>query len=138
LCFQLRLWRGRCLLVEQPAWASTTATLPFASTGAEQTFTVPARVTSVHVVAVGGSGGTAFGPLASAGGFGRWVQRRRDRGHRGWRRRRLRYIRTVPAAASGSLNSRLLVAAGGGGGGEFGFLNTTAAGKRQKIVLRTA
>jgi hypothetical protein len=44
----------------------------------------------------------------------------------------------VPAAASGSLNSRLLVAAGGGGGGEFGFLNTTAAGKRQKIVLRTA
>src|SRR4051794_21854067 len=38
----------------------------FTYTGAQQTFTVPAGVTSLHVVAVGGEGGSASG----GGGFG--------------------------------------------------------------------
>ena len=44
---------GACLL--DPGSGVTTCT--FASTGAEQTFTVPAGVTSLHVAAVGGLGG---------------------------------------------------------------------------------
>jgi hypothetical protein len=52
------------------AWAET---VMFASTGAEQTFTVPAGVTLLHVVAVGGRGGAAAGSGYGgpyAGGFG--------------------------------------------------------------------
>ena len=36
----------------------TVITCTYASTGSEDTFTVPAGVTSVHVVAIGGSGGS--------------------------------------------------------------------------------
>jgi hypothetical protein len=43
------------------------ATETFPTTGGEQTFTVPVGVTSVHVVAIGGSGGTGSGV---AGGVG--------------------------------------------------------------------
>ncbi|HXD54233.1 MAG TPA: glycine-rich protein [Solirubrobacteraceae bacterium] len=43
-----------------PAGAVTTATFPY--TGAQQKFIVPAGVTSVHVLAVGGAGGNGFGP----------------------------------------------------------------------------
>jgi hypothetical protein len=44
-------------------------TVTFGFTGAEQTFPVPAGVTSVHVVAVGGRGGTGAGN-GSPGGMG--------------------------------------------------------------------
>ncbi|MGZ6693676.1 MAG: hypothetical protein ACXVHQ_40605, partial [Solirubrobacteraceae bacterium] len=43
----------------------------FASTGAEQTFVVPAGISSVHIVAVGGKGGGGNPNLgASRGGAG--------------------------------------------------------------------
>jgi glycine rich protein len=51
-------------------WSATPAlgaTQTFISTGAEQTFTVPAGVTSIHVVAIGASGG-AGGNSGGAGG----------------------------------------------------------------------
>ena len=51
-----------------PVARAGTQTATFASTGAEQTFTVPAGVSELHVVAVGGRGGPN-GSLAS-GGFG--------------------------------------------------------------------
>jgi hypothetical protein len=41
----------------------------FLPTGGEQTFTVPAGVTSLHMIAVGGKGG-AGGTSGGAGGFG--------------------------------------------------------------------
>jgi hypothetical protein len=41
------------------------ATQTFISTGTEQTFTVPAGVSSLHVVAVGGSGGTSSSAVAA-------------------------------------------------------------------------
>ena len=40
----------------------------FTSTGAEQTFTVPAGVTSIHVVAIGGAGGAAYSGYGGAPG----------------------------------------------------------------------
>jgi hypothetical protein len=56
------------LLAGAPATAGA-ETRNFLSTGAEQTFTVPAGVTSIHVIAVGASGGTG-GNSPVAGGFG--------------------------------------------------------------------
>src|SRR6267142_1622805 len=47
---------------------SGTTSCVFSSTGAEQTFTVPAGVTSVHVVALGAAGGS--GESGSGGGRG--------------------------------------------------------------------
>jgi hypothetical protein len=55
------------LLVGGTAQAATTT---FSFTGAEQTFTVPQGVTSLHVVAVGGRGGPGFGPLGGQGAPG--------------------------------------------------------------------
>jgi hypothetical protein len=52
-----------CVLVE-PAASAQATTQTFTYTGSEQTFTVPAGVTSLEVVAVGGHGGNA----ARAGG----------------------------------------------------------------------
>ena len=49
------------------ATAAGTTTCTFAPTGAEDTFTVPAGVTSLQVVAIGASGGTAFIGGASGG-----------------------------------------------------------------------
>src|SRR5205823_7904845 len=50
-----------CALMVPAAHAQAT-TQTFAYTGAEQTFTVPAGVSSVHVAAVGGSGGNTDRP----------------------------------------------------------------------------
>jgi hypothetical protein len=47
------------------------ATTVFSFTGIEETFTVPAQITSLHVVAVGARGGT--GPSGGVGGFGATV-----------------------------------------------------------------
>lgn len=49
-----------------PAGAATTTT--FLYTGAQQTFVVPAAVTNVHVLAVGGRGGNGLAPGGGAGG----------------------------------------------------------------------
>ncbi len=49
--------------------AQAATTTSFGFTGGEQTFTVPAGVTSIHVVAIGGRGG-AGGKGAPVGGFG--------------------------------------------------------------------
>jgi hypothetical protein len=55
----------------QPGAAAATTSTTFGGTGAEQTFTVPSGVTSIHVVAQGGSGGepdAAFRPPAGGAG----------------------------------------------------------------------
>lgn len=57
-----------CLGAVLPASAGA-ATETFLPTGGEQTFTVPAGVTSIKVIAVGGQGGTGGG-APNAGGFG--------------------------------------------------------------------
>jgi hypothetical protein len=54
-----------------PGASSSTATsCTYASTGAEQTFTVPAGVTAVTVAAVGAPGGTGANSTVGVGGFG--------------------------------------------------------------------
>jgi hypothetical protein len=57
-----------CIGIVLPASAGA-ETRTFLPTGGEQTFTVPSGVTSVHVIAVGGRGGTGSGAPAG-GGFG--------------------------------------------------------------------
>jgi hypothetical protein len=52
------------------AQAARASTVVFSSTDAEQTFTVPVGVTSVHVAAVGGHGGAGSDAEGGAGGFG--------------------------------------------------------------------
>ena len=59
---------GAALVAAQSAPAAPTSTR-FDFTGTEQTFTVPAGVTTVHVVAIGGKGGTGAGNTRE-GGFG--------------------------------------------------------------------
>jgi hypothetical protein len=51
-----------------PGRAAAATVRRFSFTGAMQSFVVPADVTGIHVVAIGGRGGTGF--LAPAGGFG--------------------------------------------------------------------
>ncbi len=55
-----------CLVAAGPALGQT---VTFGFTGGEQTFTVPAGVTSLHAVAVGGRGGAGFDNL-TLGAFG--------------------------------------------------------------------
>jgi hypothetical protein len=54
------------------ASASAATVVPFSYTGSEQTFIVPANVTSLHIVAVAGKGGAGrdFGFGSGPGGFG--------------------------------------------------------------------
>jgi hypothetical protein len=69
----LRLVVGGCVCLASCGAFGTGAafgdTATFNSTGAEQTFTVPVGVSTVHVVAVGGRGGTG-GLATDVGGFG--------------------------------------------------------------------
>jgi hypothetical protein len=58
---------GAELVAPTAAHATTTV---FASTGAEQTFTVPLGVTSIRAVVIGAPGGAALGDTDSAGGLG--------------------------------------------------------------------
>jgi hypothetical protein len=62
---------GAVLVAAQSAPAAPTSTR-FDFTGTEQAFTVPAGVTTVHVVAIGGKGGTGAGNTRE-GGFGAMV-----------------------------------------------------------------
>jgi Glycine rich protein len=123
-------------------------TVSFFQTGGQQTFTVPAGVTSLHVAAVGGSGGAAgtgmapggFGGTASAdlsvsagqvlyvevGGNGGPGSGSRAGGFNGGGGGGsgagggggATDVRTLPAGDSSSLTSRLIVAGGGGGGAQ--------------------
>ena len=115
------------------------ATCAFASTGAEQTFTVPAGVTQVSVTAVGGSGGGFFNQAAGAvvqtdltvtpgdvlyvevggndGGFNGPGAGGSGSCCNGWGGGGASDVRTSARADSGSLASRLVVAGGGGGAG---------------------
>jgi hypothetical protein len=65
--FVLSLAAACALVLASEASAATVT--KFSYTGAEQTFTVPAGVTSMHVVAIGGKGG-ANSYQTVAGGFG--------------------------------------------------------------------
>jgi hypothetical protein len=125
------------------ASAAAKVTQTFISTGAEQSFVVPAGVTSVHVRAVGGAGETALsiGPFQAAapGGAGALVagslpvtpgetlyvevpasgfngggQLGFEGGGKGGG---ASDVRTLSESSTETLQSRLLVAGGGGGGG---------------------
>lgn len=137
----LALLCGLCALAWAPASAGA-VTQTFSYTGAQQTLMVPAGVSSVHVVAVGGRGGTVTGGfgavvsgdlpvtpgeilfvevggnglnggVSSAGGFNGGG----DGGpHGGGSGGGASDLRTGSASQGGSLSSRLIVAAGGGRG----------------------
>jgi hypothetical protein len=57
-----------CFAVLVAAVSARADVVTFLPTGDEQTFTIPDGVTSVHVIAVGGEGGTGGGCLANCGG----------------------------------------------------------------------
>jgi hypothetical protein len=130
------------------AWAAApvqAATQTFTFTGAEQTFTVPGGVTSVHVVAIGAGGGAATdsvggvaaevagdvtvtpgqtlyvevggqgGSLAEGGGGGFNGGASGGGGGGG-----SSDVRTSPLVSGLAPDHRLIVAAGGGGGGGSG------------------
>jgi hypothetical protein len=62
---------GATAVALAPAALAYTQSVPFTYTGSEQTFTVPDGVHSLHVVLVGGRGGSADGPAGTdVGGFG--------------------------------------------------------------------
>jgi hypothetical protein len=65
-----------CLCCGAMAGGASAATVAFGSTGGQQTFTVPAGVSRVHVVAVGGRGGANSSPssYSAPGGFGAIAQ----------------------------------------------------------------
>lgn len=129
------------LLGAAPAQATTQT---FLFTGAEQTFKVPGGVTSVHVVAIGGGGGSSSGIGGVAGqvtgdltvtpGQTLYVEvggRGQDGGNGGAGGFNgggsgaaggggASDIRTSPRSAGLSPDHRLIVAAGGGGGGGAG------------------
>jgi LPXTG-motif cell wall-anchored protein len=121
---------------------TTTITCTYMSTGGEQTFVVPAGITSINVVAIGGKGGNGD-VSGAAGGFGAkvegdlavtpgstlyvhvalagggagpgWVVNPGGGGGGG-----SSDIRTVTGTdAAATLASRRMVAGGGGGGGGF-------------------
>jgi hypothetical protein len=129
-------------LVTTTASAASKVTDSFASTGVEQSFEVPAGVTSVRVRAIGGAGETALagGPFQSGapGGAGAVVAGTLpvspgellyvevaasgfngggSSGFGGGGGGGASDVRLVGSASEGSVESRLLVAAGGGGGG---------------------
>jgi hypothetical protein len=124
----------------------------FASTGGEQTFTVPAGVTTVHVVAVGGRGGSAAatggapavvsanlavtpgqtlflevggnGNAKGVGGFNGGGVAGAEAGGGGG----ATDVRTATHTVSLASGDRLLVAGGGGGGGGPGEGSAGAGG----------
>jgi hypothetical protein len=136
------------------AGSALAETKTFTSTGAEQQFTVPAGVTSVHVVAIGSGGGATTAPASGRGGVvsgtlavtpehvlyvevggvpfngGGVVFEPGFSGDGGG----ASDVRTVSIGAEPSpgnkesLDHRLLVAAGGGGGGGKDVFTTTCAG----------
>jgi hypothetical protein len=123
-----------------PARAATTE---FKYTGAEQTFTVPAGVTSIGVTAIGAPGGDTSGlggrgaivtgALTVAPGQTLFVEVGATAGEApgfngggGYNGGDATDVRTVSRQAAGTLQSRLIVAAGGGSGGDVGALGRDA------------
>jgi hypothetical protein len=126
-------------LAAAPALATPRVSEPFSSTGAEQTFTVPPGVTSVHVRAIGeaGEAGDSFENLTTGGdgaavsanlsvtpGETLYVEVAAPSFNGGGSPTPgggagggASDVRTISAGAPETLESRLLVAAGGGGGG---------------------
>ena len=128
-----------------PAGALAT-TVHFGSTGAEQTFEVPAGVYTIHFVAIGGHGGEANGPAGGeaaevegtlevdqfqtlyveVGGNGKSAALGGEGGFNGGGNGGgggggASDIRTAPRATPlATEDTRLVVAAGGGGGGSTG------------------
>jgi hypothetical protein len=130
-----------------PVFAATPVDVPFAYTGAEQTWTVPAGVTTVHLALVGGHGATGQssaiggnpnkvvgdvtvtpgdtlyvevggGGVGGSGGFnGGGAGGTGATSTVGGGGGGASDVRTVARASVGTLVSRILVAAGGGGGG---------------------
>ena len=117
-----------------PAGAQTQV---FSPTGSEQTFAVPAGVTSVQVTATGQAGGSfVMGPITSPGGRPATVSATvavapastlyvevgvgAFNGGAANRGGGASDVRTLPAANPATLSSRLVVA-GGGGGAAGGF-----------------
>lgn len=118
--------------------------VPFAATGAEQPWPVPAGVTRIHVIAIGGAGGLqgGFGAVATAdlsvvpgstlyvnvggsattaqGGFNGGGDARGPDAGGGGGASDVRSLSRTAADAQASLDSRLIAAAGGGGRGETG------------------
>jgi hypothetical protein len=130
-----------------------TVTEPFASTGAQQEFTVPVGVSSIRVKAIAAAGEAGFssGPFEAAapGGDGAVVTGQvpviagevlyvevaghgfngaASGGPGGGSGGDASDVRTVPMASPDSLESRLLVAGGGGGGGGEFDLSTAGTG----------
>jgi hypothetical protein len=135
------------------ACASSTVSEVFNPTGGEQSFTVPAGVTSIRVRPIGAAGerGSLAGPFAGSapGGDGAVVAGQfpvtpgevlyvevADTGFNGGGPAGFGAgngggasdVRTVPATHEGSLESRLLVAGGGGGGGSVADQGTGGRG----------
>ncbi|MGA9874752.1 MAG: choice-of-anchor D domain-containing protein [Solirubrobacteraceae bacterium] len=139
---------GAVLVAGALACASAAAATPptvtqtFSSIGTEQSFTVPAGVSSVRVNAIGeageagqddspfeaaapgGDGASVTGQLPVTAGETLYVEVAAPRSGSGGlgsfgggEGGGASDVRTVPLLGSGSLESRLLVAAGGGGGG---------------------
>jgi hypothetical protein len=120
------------------------AQVPFAATGAEQPWSVPAGVTRIHVIAVGGAGGLqgGLGAVATAdlgvvpgstlyvnvggsataaqGGFNGGGDAGGPEAGGGGGASDVRSLSRTAADAQASLDSRLIVAGGGGGRGETG------------------
>jgi hypothetical protein len=136
------LLAGAIVPASASAGAPPTVTKSFASTGAQQEFTVPVGVSSVRVEAlaapgtdgsgpgsgVGGAGADVVGELpvtagevlyveVSAAGFNGGAQGGFGGPFSGGSGGGASDVRTIPMGSTGSLESRLLVAAGGGGGG---------------------
>jgi hypothetical protein len=103
-----------CVLFGGLVSAAHAATATFFSTGGEQTFTVPAGVSSVHIVAIGGSGGDG-GTNGGAGGVGAQVS-----GNLSVTPGQALFIevagngQSAPSGGAGGFNGG---ASGGGGGG---------------------
>ena len=57
-----------------PALATTPVVVPFAYTGDQQSWPVPAGVSTVHVIVVGAHGGSPVGSPTATGGFGARVE----------------------------------------------------------------
>lgn len=151
----LALWAaaGALALTAAPA-AATTVTFNY--TGAEQTFTVPAGVFNVHVVAIGGAGGNGdlsggaaeqvsadlpvepgetlylevggTGVAGGLGGAGGFNGGAGGGGGAAGGGGGASDVRTLPLAAGLSIDARLIVAAGGGGGGANGATSGGGAG----------
>ncbi len=149
-----------CLLLVRAAAAQATTTQTFNYTGGEQTFTVPAGVTSVEVTAVGGHGGSAAasggaaaqvtGKLSVTPGETLYVEVGGD-GENGSAGGNAvanggfnggapgggggggaSDVRTNPRSDGLSPDSRLLVAAGGGGSGQNGSCTGGAGGAAEQ------